>query len=43
MIVKTANKNPWIVLIHGFGVTEKVWFAPLDEKTLFMSFRTMLK
>ncbi len=43
MIVKTANKNPWIVLIHGFGVTEKVWFAPLDEKTLFMSFRTLLK
>ena len=43
MLIKVSNENPWIILIHGFGVTEKVWFAPLEEKTRFISFKTLLK
>lgn len=43
MIIKISNENPWVILIHGFGVTEKVWFAPLEEKTRFISFKTLLR
>jgi len=43
LIVKVSDENPWVLLIHGFGVTEKVWFSPLDEKTRFISFKTLLK
>ncbi|MCX5808951.1 MAG: hypothetical protein NTX36_06215, partial [Proteobacteria bacterium] len=43
MIIKISSENPWVVLIHGFGVTEKVWFSPLEEKTRFISFKTLLK
>lgn len=43
MIVKSSDEKPWVILIHGLGVTEKVWFSPLEEKTLFLSFRTLLK
>ena len=43
MIIKVSSENLWVILIHGFGVTEKVWFAPLEEKTRFISFKTLLK
>ena len=43
MIIKISDNTPWVILIHGFGVTEKVWFSPLDEKTRFISFKTLLK
>jgi len=43
LIIKISDNRPWVVLIHGFGVTEKVWFAPLEEKTRFISFKTLLK
>lgn len=43
MLVKISNENPWVILIHGLGVTEKVWFSPLEEKTRFISFKALLK
>jgi hypothetical protein len=43
MIIKTSNEKPWVILIHGLGVTENVWFAPLEVKVLFISFKTLLK
>ncbi|MCX7964998.1 MAG: alpha/beta hydrolase [Syntrophorhabdaceae bacterium] len=43
MIIHTSEKNPWVVLIHGLGVSEKVWFNPLDERALFVSFKMLLK
>ena len=43
MILHESDNKTWIVLIHGLGVSEKVWFEPLEEKVLFISFRTLLK
>lgn len=43
MILFESDSKIWIVLIHGLGVSEKVWFEPLGEKVLFISFRTLLK
>jgi len=43
MIIHTSEKKPWIVLIHGFGVSENVWFDPVEEKVLFLSFKSLLK
>jgi hypothetical protein len=40
---RVSQDRPWIVLIHGIAVTEKVWSSPLDEKILFISFKTLLK
>lgn len=41
-IQETAGNPNWAVLIHGLGVSEKVWFSPLEEKILFISFKTLL-
>ncbi|HOP85207.1 MAG TPA: alpha/beta hydrolase [Syntrophorhabdaceae bacterium] len=43
MIIHTSEKKPWIVLIHGLGVSENVWFDPIKEKVLFLSFKSLLK
>ena len=43
MLIKISDENPWVVLIHGLGVTEKVWFSPLEEKSSFISYKILLK
>lgn len=43
MIRTTDERFPWLVLIHGLGVTEKVWYDPLEERMEFISFRTVFK
>ncbi|MBP9560803.1 MAG: alpha/beta hydrolase [Syntrophorhabdaceae bacterium] len=43
MIHYASEDKTWIILIHGLGVSERVWFDPLEEKVLFVSFRTLLK
>jgi pimeloyl-ACP methyl ester carboxylesterase len=42
MILTSTRSNPWIVLIHGLGVSEAVWSDPLSEKGLFIPFKTLL-
>ncbi|MCX8109925.1 MAG: alpha/beta hydrolase [Syntrophorhabdaceae bacterium] len=43
MILQESDSKVWIVLIHGLGVSEKVWFEPLEEKVLFITFKRLLK
>jgi len=43
MIFHAPRSKTWIVLIHGLGVSEKVWFEPLKERALFVSFKTLLR
>jgi pimeloyl-ACP methyl ester carboxylesterase len=43
LIFRTSNEKPWLVLIHGFGVSEKSWSAPDEEKIKFISFKSLLK
>lgn len=43
MIIHTSEKNPYVVMIHGLGVSERVWFDPKNEKALFISFKMLLK
>lgn len=43
MIIHTSEQFPWVILIHGLGVSEGVWFDPEKEKVLFVSFKTLLK
>ncbi|HPP06282.1 MAG TPA: alpha/beta hydrolase [Syntrophorhabdaceae bacterium] len=43
MIIHASEDRPWVILIHGLGVSENVWFDPLKEKVLFLSFKTLLK
>ncbi len=41
--LETVASSDWVVLIHGLGVSQKVWLSPLEEKVLFISFRTLLR
>jgi pimeloyl-ACP methyl ester carboxylesterase len=43
VILKHSYEKPWLVLIHGLGVSERIWFAPTEEKIKFISFKTLLK
>jgi len=43
VILKYSDKKPWLILIHGLGVSEKTWSAPWEEKVKFISFKTLLK
>ncbi|MCX5812008.1 MAG: alpha/beta hydrolase [Proteobacteria bacterium] len=43
MILKHSYEKPWLVLIHGLGVSERIWSAPSEEKIKFISFKTLLK
>lgn len=43
MILKYSDRKPWLVLIHGLGVSEKSWNVPCKEKVKFISFKTLLK
>ncbi|MCX8021775.1 MAG: putative lipase [Syntrophorhabdaceae bacterium] len=43
MVIPHPNSRTWVIFIHGLGVTEKIWFDPLKEKTNFISFKTLLK
>jgi len=43
MFLKHSDKKPWLILIHGLGVSENIWSKPDKEKMKFISFKTLLK
>lgn len=43
MIIKYSYEKKWLVLIHGLGVSERIWSVPGEEKMRFISFKTLFK
>jgi pimeloyl-ACP methyl ester carboxylesterase len=43
VIIKYSNQKPWLILIHGLGVSERIWSSPSEEKLKFISFKTLFK
>jgi pimeloyl-ACP methyl ester carboxylesterase len=43
VIIEHSHEKTWLVLIHGLGVSERIWSVPGEEKMKFISFKTLFK
>jgi pimeloyl-ACP methyl ester carboxylesterase len=41
--IDSSNSKDYVILIHGLGVTEKVWFDPFRERLWLIPFGSLLR